>query len=119
MLPPQNGEKLILPVADGSLKLAGGDQVLRTSTLIPDRPDQGEERENLREESVGSSSNPFQHSTPGDGAARGDFWSISANFIYRHHVEPRVKLYVPNEASFPIPLKYIDITSATNTSLDV
>ena len=33
--------------------------------------------------------------------------------------EPRVKLYVPREASFPIPLKYIDVTRATSTSLDV
>ena len=48
-----------------------------------------------------------------------DFWSISVNFIYRHNVEPRVKLYVPREASFPIPLTYIDATRATSTSLDV
>ena len=34
-------------------------------------------------------------------------------------MEPRVKLYVPREESFPIPLKYIDVTRATNTSLDV
>ena len=25
--------------------------------------------------------------------------------MYRHHVEPRVKLYSPREESFPIPLK--------------
>ena len=48
-----------------------------------------------------------------------DFWSISGNCIYRHNVEPIVKLYVPREASFPIPLKYIDATRATSTSLDV
>ena len=40
-------------------------------------------------------------------------------FIYRHHVEPRVKLYVPKEKSFPIRLKYIDVTRTTHTSLDV
>ena len=39
-----------------------------------------------------------------------DFWSMSGNFIYRHHVEPRVKLYSPREESFPIPLKYIDVS---------
>ena len=33
--------------------------------------------------------------------------------------EPRVKLYVPREASFPIPLKYIDATRATRTSVDI
>ena len=41
------------------------------------------------------------------------------NFIYRHHVEPRVKLYVPREESFPIPLRYIHATRATSTNLDV
>ena len=48
-----------------------------------------------------------------------DFWSISGNFIYRHHVEPRVKLYSPREESFPIPLKYIDVSRTTHTNLDV
>ena len=47
------------------------------------------------------------------------FWSISGNFVYRHHVEPIVKLYVPRGASFSIPSKCIDVTRATSTSLDV
>ena len=46
-------------------------------------------------------------------------WSTSRNFIYRHHVEPRVKLYSPREESFLIPLKYIDVTRTTHTKLDV
>ena len=41
------------------------------------------------------------------------------NSIYRHHVEPKVKLYMSKEESFPIPLKYIDVTRTTHTSLDV
>ena len=41
------------------------------------------------------------------------------SFIYRHHVEPRVALYSPREESFPIPLKYIDVTRTTRTNLDV
>ena len=48
-----------------------------------------------------------------------DFWSMSGSFIYRHHVEPRVKLYSPREESFTIPLKYIDVTRTTHTNLDV
>ena len=44
---------------------------------------------------------------------------MSGNFIYRHHVEPRVKLYSPREESFPIPLKYIDVSRITHTNLDV
>ena len=37
---------------------------------------------------------------------------MSGSFIYRHHVEPRVKLYSPREESFFIPL-------TTHTNLDV
>ena len=48
-----------------------------------------------------------------------DFWSMSRNFIYRHHVEARVKLYSPREESFSIPLKYIDASRTTRTNLDV
>ena len=44
---------------------------------------------------------------------------MSGNFIYRHHVEPRVKLHSPREASFPIPLNYIDFSRTTHTNLDV
>ena len=44
---------------------------------------------------------------------------MSGNFIYRHHVEPRVKLYSPRGESFPNPLKYIDVSRTTHTNLDV
>ena len=111
----------IFPFADGTVKLSGGDQVLRTSTLIRDRPGRGEEQGNLQGESFldGSSSTLLQDSSLYDGEAGNDFRFISGSFIYRHHVEPKVKLYVPREASFPIPLKYINVTMATNTPLDL
>ena len=44
---------------------------------------------------------------------------MSGSFIYRHHVEHRVKLYSPREESFPFPLKYIDVSRTTHTNLDV
>ena len=37
----------------------------------------------------------MQDSSPDDGEGRKDFWSTSGNYVYRHHVEPRVKLHVP------------------------
>ena len=114
-----SGEKFIFPIADGTVKLSAGDQVLRTSTLIQDRTERGEEQGNLQGESDGSSSTPLRDSSWYDGEARDDFWSILGNVTYRHHVEPRVKLYVPIEESFPNPLKYIDVTRSTDTSLDV
>ena len=108
---PKPGE-FTLPIADGRIKTPGGDKDLRTSTLIRHRPIQGESHLDFLAESEGSLSPP-QDSFPDD------FWSMSGNFIYRHHVEPRVKLYSPREESFPIPLKYIDVTRTTHTNLDV
>ena len=119
VLTPMKGEIFIFPVADGTFKISGGDQALRTSSLIRDNPDRGEEQHDLRGESDGSSSTPLRDSSPDDGEAKSDFWSISGDFIYRHHVEPRVKLHVPTEESSPIPLKYIDVTRTTDTTLDV
>ena len=98
---PKQGE-FIFPIADGRIK----DQDLRTSTLVRHRPIQGESHINFLGESEGSLPPPHD-SFPDAGEAINDFWSMSGNFIYRHHVEPRVKLYSPREESFPIPLKYI------------
>ena len=47
------------------------------------------------------------------------FWLVTGNFIYRHHVEPRVQHHVPKEEYFPIPWKYIDVTRTAKTILDV
>ena len=100
-------EEFIFPIADGRIQPLGGDQDLRTSTLIRHRPIQGEGHVDFLGESEGSLPPPHD-SFPDAGEAINDFWSMSRNFIYRHHVEPRVKLYLPREESFPIPLKYID-----------
>ena len=78
-----------------------------------------EEQGNLRGESDGSSSTPRQDSSGFDGEAKNDFRSNSGDFTCRQNVEPRVKLYVPNEESFLIPLKHIDVTRTTDTTLDV
>ena len=56
---------------------------------------------------------PRHDSFPDAGEATNDFWSMSGSFIYRHHVELGVKLYSPREESFPIPLKYIDVSRTT------
>ena len=54
-----------------------------------------------------------------DAEARADFWAILGDFIYRHHIGPRVQLYVPKEETFPIPPKYVFVTRLTHTDLDV
>ena len=79
---PKNGVDFKFPVADGSHKLAGRDQVLRTPTLIQDDPARGEEHHDvLQGESDGFQPTDQQADTV---EARDDFWSISGN----HHVGP-------------------------------
>ena len=112
VFPKENGN-FIFPVADGLIKLPGGDQDLRTSTLIRHPPVQGGSHIDFLGESDGSLPPPHDW-FPDAGEDINDFWSMSGNFIYRHHVEPRVKLYLPREESFPIPLKYIDVSGTTN-----
>ena len=114
---PKQGE-FIFPIADGRIKTPGGDQDLRTSTLVRPRPIQGEGHIDFLGESEGSLPQP-QDSLPDACEAIHGFWSMSGKFIYRHHVEPRVKLCSPREDSFPIPLKYIDVSRTTHTNLDV
>ena len=113
----EKGE-FIFPIADGRIKTLGGDQDLRTSTLVRHRPIQGDSNIDFLEESEGSLSQP-QDSFPDAGEAINDFWSMSGTSKNHHHIKPRVKLYSPREESFPIPLKYIDVYRTTHTNLDV
>ena len=100
-------EKFIFPIADGRIKTLGGDQDLRTSTLVRPRPIQGESNIDLLGESEGSLPRP-QDSLPDARETINDFWSMSGNFIYHHH-----------EKNHSIPLKYIDVSRTTRTNLDV
>ena len=102
--PKENGN-FFFPAADGRIKLSGGDQELRTPTLIREHPIRGESQRYFLPSP--------QDSLLEAGEATNDFWSMSGNFKNRIHVEPRVKLYSPREESFPIPLKYIDVSRTT------
>ena len=116
-----NMVNIFIPDRRWKRKIIWRSQVLRTSTLIKDHRERREEREVCRGESDGlSPPTPLpEDSTRDDAEAKNDFWSITGDLMYRHHVEPRVKLYMPKEESFPLPLKYIDVTRTTHTSLDV
>ena len=108
---PQRSGNFIFTVAVGTVKIFGKEQRLRTSTLTRERPERGGEQEILQEKSDEFSPTPFQDdSTRDDEEAESDFWTITGEFIYRHHVEPRVKLHVPRTESFLVPIKYIDVT---------
>ena len=94
----EKGE-FIFPIADGRIKPLGGDQDLKTSTLVRHRPIQGESHLDFLGESEGSLPPPYD-SLPDAGEAMNDSWSMSGNFKYRHHVEPRVKLHSPRDIPY-------------------
>ena len=86
--------------------------------MVRHRPIQGVILTFLENQKEGSLPPP-QDSFPDVDEAINDFWSMSGNFKDRHHVELGVKLYSPRDESFPIPLKYIDVSRTTQTNLDV
>ena len=73
---PQEKGEYIFPIADGRIKPRGGDQDLRTSTLIRQRSIQGEGHVDFLGESEGSLPQPHD-SFPDAGEAIHDFWSMS------------------------------------------
>ena len=72
--------EFIFPIADGRIKPPGGDQELRTSTLIREHPIRGESQREFLGESEASLP-PLHDSFPDAGEAINDFWSMSGNFI--------------------------------------
>ena len=99
IFPKEKGE-FIFPITDGRIKTLGGDQDLSTSTLARHRPIQGESNIDFLGESEGS--RPPPHDSFLDaGEAMNDFWSMSGNFMYRHHVEPRVQALLAERRIIP------------------
>ena len=45
-------------------------------------------------------------------------WSTSGDFIYPPHDEPRTILYDPDQETFPIPWKYVDVVRLSKTDMD-
>ena len=102
----EKGEFSIFPYADGTGTLCGRDHEVRESTQRQYHP-------------VGSEDLRGEPTEAHDDAEARNDWSIEGDFIYRHHTVPRVHVPVPQEESFPIPLKYIDVARTTHTNLDV
>ena len=76
-------------------QLFGRDQGIRKSTFVRGQP---EEAKDLRDDLRGEwdVSQPMD-TMMDDREARNEFWSMEGNYVYRHHVEPRVQLYVLEE----------------------
>ena len=43
---------------------------------------------------------------------------MSGDNINRHHADLRIALYAGDEKTFPVPLKYIDVTKQTKIDID-
>ena len=90
-IPKENG-KFIFPVADGRTKFVGGDQELRTPTLIREHPIRGESYVDFLGESEGSLLPPLQDSLPDACEAVNDFWSMSGNLFTAITLNPESNL---------------------------
>ena len=99
IFPKEKGE-FIPPILDGRIKTLGGDQELRTFTLVRHRPIQGESNIDFLGESEGSLPQPHDSLSDG-GEAMNDFWSMSGNFKNRHHVEHRVQTLLAKREIIP------------------
>ena len=93
----QKGDEFIVPLAEGAAKLLGRDYEFRETTL---RRKEIVRSENLKGEFQGEPEEFQPTELEDDAEARVDFWSIQGDFIYRHHKELRVQLYVPKEGTF-------------------
>ena len=91
VLTPTRSEHLKLQVPDGTIKLSGRDHQFREPTPRRELP---EGSEDLSGELQGEPEGPQPTESKDDAEARRDFWSIEGDFIYRHHIEPRVQVCV-------------------------
>ena len=87
VLTPQRGDFYIFPTADGTAKLSGRDHEFRE---ITPRREQPVGSEDLSGELQCELEGPQPPESKDDAEAQNDVWSIQGDFIYRHHIEPRV-----------------------------
>ena len=103
----ERGQTIIFPRANGSVKLARKDSEVRPSDRVRQDSEEGEHRSDLQGETDEPDSG--KHQEQDDLEATHDFCSISGSFIYRHHVQERQKLDVPQESFFLFSPKCIDV----------
>ena len=123
VLTPQRSGNFIFPVADETVTNLWERRASENTHLNPGASGTSRSTRNssrIIQIKWYSSSNPFK--TTQRGMTRKQKMtsgqSQENSFIVITLI-PRVKLYVPKEETFPIPLKYIDVTRTTHTSQDV
>ena len=90
VLTPQRSGNFIFLVADGTVKIFGGEQLQRTSTLTRERPERGEEQDFFEENQTDSPLQPLFKMTQHGMMRKLKMTSGPSH----HHVEPRVNVKV-------------------------
>ena len=106
----------MFPFMNGSAKLAGQRSEVRTSDRIRQDVEEGEEHCSDLQGETDEPDAAVQQQERDELEAKRDFWSVSGSLTDRHDVQQRHKSCVPQESSFPIPLKYIDVVRRTHNT---
>ena len=131
------GDNFRFPLAEGVLRQPGSERSKSPRQRTPSPKSAGgdprlAEEEDLEEEEWNelcpfSPEEEGSEAVPAEGDLQGpiqeveaepDFWSINDDVVIVHHRNSRSQLYVPDEATFPIPLRYIDVVRRTTTDID-
>ena len=91
----QREGEIVFLVADGAAKLSGRDYEFREPTP---RREKTVRRENFSGDTHVEAEESQRTDSRDDIEARRDFWSIQGDFIYRRHIEPKLRCYAVDEA---------------------
>ena len=109
---PKEGQHIIFPCANGSVIFARKGSGVRPSGRSRQDTEEGQEHavifKKKRRHQILQNNNKNKMTCKKR--------VISGTFMYRHDVQERQTPYLPQESSFPIPLKYIDVVRRTNTA---
>ena len=118
------GDKYRFPVAEGFLKQPGNERVIRIVRKkvrpVSDTEDTegAEEEEEEEEELVLNQEEQFD---PEVLCGAEDFWTVTDEYLIRHHRTPRKKLFIPGEtpaSKSPVPMYFLDVQRRTETDID-
>ena len=105
-------DKFIFPVADGEcVQPHQDDHLRRVQQRKKAQKEKAEQDAIARAEAESNAADASQPHEP-------DYWTITTDTLTRHHMTPRLKLFVPTEIELPIPLRFLDVRRTTSTDID-
>ena len=103
--------------ANGNEKIKGLQKDPESSSTSSDNEDatsKGPLDKSILQDDTGKSTND---GNPQDIIGQEDFWTITDDCLIRHHRHPRMSMYVPEQATCPIPLRYLGLERITFTDI--